>query len=113
MAPIRALIVDDSSVMRNIIDRTLLQAGLELEMVYEASTGNEALELLQKRQVHLILSEINLPSMDGLEFLNQPTPGHDTPIVAPSHQSQQCCIGPFRGSGQTVLPLTWAVRACR
>jgi two-component system chemotaxis response regulator CheY len=71
MAPIRALIVDDSSVMRKIIDRTLRQAGLELETVYEASTGSEALELLQNRQVHLILSDINMPSMDGLEFLNQ------------------------------------------
>lgn len=71
MAPIRALIVDDSSVMRKIIDRTLRQAGLELETVYEASTGSEALELLQSRQVHLILSDINMPSMDGLEFLNQ------------------------------------------
>ena len=38
MAPIRALIVDDSSVMRKIIDRTLRQAGLELETVYEASS---------------------------------------------------------------------------
>lgn len=71
MGQIRALIVDDSSVMRKIVERTLRQAGLELEAVYEASSGNEALELLQNRNVHLILSDINMPSMDGLEFLNQ------------------------------------------
>ena len=71
MGQIRALIVDDSSVMRKIIERTLRQAGLELETVYEASSGSEALELLQNQQVHLILSDINMPSMDGLEFLNQ------------------------------------------
>ncbi len=71
MAHIRALILDDSSVMRKIITRTLRQAGLELETVYEASTGVEALELLQDRQVHLILSDINMPAMDGLEFLSQ------------------------------------------
>ena len=71
MAHIRALILDDSSVMRKIIARTLRQAGLELETVYEASSGIEALELLQERQVHLILSDINMPSMDGLQFLNQ------------------------------------------
>jgi len=71
MAHIRALILDDSSVMRKIIARTLRQAGLELETVYEAASGIEALELLQERQVHLILSDINMPSMDGLQFLNQ------------------------------------------
>jgi two-component system, chemotaxis family, chemotaxis protein CheY len=71
MGQIRALIVDDSSVMRKIVERTLRQAGLELEVVYEASSGTEALELLQTRQVHLILSDINMPSMDGLQFLNQ------------------------------------------
>ncbi len=63
--------MDDSLVMRKIIERTLRQAGLELEAVYEASSGGEALEILQSRQVHLILSDINMPSMDGLEFLNQ------------------------------------------
>jgi two-component system, chemotaxis family, chemotaxis protein CheY len=71
MAHIRALIVDDSSVMRKIIERTLRQAGLELETVYEAASGNEALDLLQNMQVHLILSDINMPSMDGLEFVSQ------------------------------------------
>lgn len=71
MSQIRALIVDDSSVMRKIVERTLRQAGLDLEVVYEASSGSEALEVLQSRQVHLILSDINMPSMDGLEFLNQ------------------------------------------
>ena len=71
MGQIRALIVDDSSVMRKIVERTLRQAGLDLEVVYEASSGSEALEVLQSRQVHLILSDINMPSMDGLEFLNQ------------------------------------------
>jgi len=71
MAHIRALILDDSSVMRKIIARTLRQAGLELETVYEAASGIQALELLQERQVHLILSDINMPSMDGLQFLNQ------------------------------------------
>lgn len=67
----RALIVDDSSVMRKIVERALRQAGLELELVLEASTGNEGLDLLQKQKVELILSDINMPSMDGLEFLRQ------------------------------------------
>ena len=71
MAKISALIVDDSSVMRKIIERALRHAGLALEEVFEASCGSEALEVLRRRRVDLILSDINMPQMDGLEFLRQ------------------------------------------
>lgn len=71
MAGIRVLIVDDSSVMRKIVERALRQAELELEAVFEAGNGNEGLDLLTSKQVELILSDINMPSMDGLEFLRQ------------------------------------------
>ena len=71
MAGIRALIVDDSGVMRKIVERSLRQAGLELSEVWEASNGLEALALLQEKTPDLILSDINIPSMDGLEFVRQ------------------------------------------
>jgi len=56
MSEIRTLIVDDSSVMRKIVERSLRQSGLEM---------------LRAKQVDLILSDINMPSMDGLEFVRQ------------------------------------------
>ena len=71
MAGINVLIVDDSSVMRKIVERALRQADLELDTVYEAGNGVEGLDLLSSKQVHLVLSDINMPSMDGLEFLRQ------------------------------------------
>lgn len=71
MSEIRTLIVDDSSVMRKIVERSLRQAGLNLAAVLEAGGGTEGLEVLKARQVDLILSDINMPSMDGLEFLRQ------------------------------------------
>ena len=71
MSAIRALIVDDSSVMRKIVERSLRQAGLSALVVYEAGSGTDGLELLKSKQVDLILSDINMPSMDGLEFLRQ------------------------------------------
>ena len=71
MSEIRTLIVDDSSVMRKIVERALRQAGLELMVVHEAGNGNEGLELLKAKPVDLILSDINMPAMDGLEFLRQ------------------------------------------
>lgn len=63
------LIVDDSSTMRKIVTRCLRQAGLDFENIFEAGDGQEALQALQKETVHLVLSDINMPNMDGLSFL--------------------------------------------
>jgi two-component system chemotaxis response regulator CheY len=71
MREIRALIVDDSSVMRKIVERSLRQAGVEPLVVLEAGSGVEGLEVLKSTQVDLILSDINMPAMDGLEFIRQ------------------------------------------
>ncbi len=69
MKKLKVLIVDDSSVMRKIVERALRQAGLELTEVLEASNGAEALAQVQKGSLDMILSDINMPVMDGLEFL--------------------------------------------
>ena len=71
MSEIRTLIVDDSSVMRKIVERTLRQAGLDPMIVHEAGSGTEGLDVLKAQRVDLIVSDINMPSMDGLEFLRQ------------------------------------------
>lgn len=67
----RALIVDDSAVMRKIVERSLRQAGLDPLLVREAGTGVEGLEVLRAGGVDLILTDINMPAMDGLEFVRQ------------------------------------------
>jgi two-component system chemotaxis response regulator CheY len=69
MENIRALIVDDSSVMRKIVERSLRQAGLSLAQVLEAGNGAEALVAVRANKVDLILCDINMPVMDGLEFV--------------------------------------------
>jgi len=66
---LKVLIVDDSSVMRKIVERSLRQAGLDLGEVLEAGNGAEALMEVQKGSLDLILSDINMPAVDGLEFL--------------------------------------------
>jgi two-component system chemotaxis response regulator CheY len=63
------LIVDDSAAIRKILQRVLIQAEIPLGKVYEAGDGKEALETLEKDQVGLVLSDINMPNMDGLELL--------------------------------------------
>jgi len=71
MNKIRALIVDDSSVMRKIVERSLRQSGLGISAVLEAGNGAEALAVLAENRVDLILCDINMPVMDGLELVKR------------------------------------------
>ncbi len=71
MREVHTLIVDDSSVMRKIVERSLRQAGIGEMVVHEAGNGIEALEKLRGAKMDLILSDINMPAMDGLELLRQ------------------------------------------
>lgn len=65
------LLVDDSSTMRKIIGRSLRQAGISFDEIFEASDGLEALEILEKESVTIVLSDINMPNMDGISFLRE------------------------------------------
>ncbi len=72
----RALIVDDSSLMRKMVERAIGQAGFKLDQVLQAANGEEALQILRLEEaagtkIELIVSDINMPVMDGLQFLEQ------------------------------------------
>ena len=69
--PLDVLIVDDSAAIRKILQRVLQQSELVLGKVVEAADGREALEALKTQKVGLILSDINMPNMDGLQLLGQ------------------------------------------
>jgi len=63
------LIVDDSSTIRKIIGRSLRQSGLGVGEIYEAGNGQEALVALESQSVEVILTDINMPVMDGIQLL--------------------------------------------
>lgn len=65
------MIVDDSAAIRKILHRVLVQAEIPLGKVREAADGREALEMLKAERVGLILSDINMPNMDGIELLGK------------------------------------------
>ena len=65
------LIVDDSAMMRKIVLRALTLAGLEFQTVHEAANGSDALQTLQETTVELIMCDINMPIMSGLEMLEK------------------------------------------
>lgn len=66
---IRVLIVDDSSVMRAFIRRIIVLSGMEEAEFLEASNGYEALRLLREQWVDVVLTDINMPEMDGEELV--------------------------------------------
>jgi len=63
------LVVDDSAAIRKILQRVLRQTGMAIGTIYEAGDGQEAITLLETNRVDLILSDINMPRMDGLQLL--------------------------------------------
>ncbi len=70
--PVNVLIVDDSAVMRKILERSLRQTQAEIGKVLEAGDGVEALQVLGSQDgVNIVFSDVNMPNMDGLEFLRQ------------------------------------------
>lgn len=83
-----ALVVDDSSTIRKIVGRTLLQAGFE---VVEAGNGQEALAALARHTVSIIVTDYNMPVMDGLEFVRgvrQTAKDRGTPMIFLTTESE-------------------------
>lgn len=79
----KVLIIDDSGVMRKIIQRNILQAGLLVDQFVEAGDGQEGLEKVsQNNDLDLILCDWNMPNMTGIEFVKSlRSAGRQTPVV--------------------------------
>lgn len=60
------LIVDDARSMRSLVAMTLRGAGYE---VIEASDGQEAVGKIDGQKVHMLLTDLNMPNMDGIELI--------------------------------------------
>lgn len=68
---INILVVDDSKIIRGVISKTLHLSGIEIGRIYEAGNGKEALEILKNNWVDLILTDINMPEMNGVELIDE------------------------------------------
>src|SRR5438128_1117754 len=67
----RVLIADDSPVMRSFVRRVIELSGFELSDCFEVNNGDEALALLRTEWVDAILTDINMPVVDGEEFVRR------------------------------------------
>jgi two-component system, chemotaxis family, chemotaxis protein CheY len=64
------LIVDDSKTIRSILSKTLGLTRLAINQIFEAGNGKEALECLQENWIDLVLTDLNMPVMSGIELID-------------------------------------------
>ncbi len=67
----RVLIVDDSKAMRTFVRRVIELSGIEMSACFQAANGGEALDLLRREWVDVVLTDINMPEVDGEEFIRR------------------------------------------
>ncbi len=100
------LIVDDSASLRQVVNIALSSAGYE---VLEACDGVDALSKLDGRKVHLIISDVNMPNMNGIELVRQVKAKAEykfTPIIMLTTESQ----ADMKAQGQAAGARAWVVK---
>lgn len=100
------LVVDDSSSVRQVVGIALKSAGYD---VIEASDGKDALGKLNGQKVHLIISDVNMPNMDGITFVKEvkKLPNYKfTPIIMLTTESQES----KKAEGQAAGAKAWVVK---
>jgi two-component system, chemotaxis family, chemotaxis protein CheY len=65
------LVVDDSRTMRMVIIKTIKACGFQVGQFFEAANGNEALDALKNDWVDLVITDYNMPDMDGLTLISE------------------------------------------
>ncbi|MFL5765037.1 MAG: response regulator [Bacteroidia bacterium] len=95
------LIVDDSESIRELVGMTLETAGYH---VSKGSDGRNALLLLDGRDIDLIITDLNMPNMDGIEYLKEVRKSENyssTPVLVLTTESQQSKKDEAKASGAT------------
>ena len=97
------MIVDDSATMRKIVMRTVRMSGLDFDRTEEAGNGVEAIEKLKESPVDIILCDVNMPEMNGIDMVKKvrseiPTCSQ-TKIIMVSTESSQELIDDLLASG--------------
>lgn len=100
------LVVDDSASLRQVVSIALKGAGYD---VIEATDGKDALGKLDGRKVGLVISDVNMPNMDGITFVKEmkKLPAYKfTPVVMLTTESQEA----KKAEGQAAGAKAWMVK---
>jgi len=100
------MIVDDSASLRQVVGIALKGAGYD---VIEGSDGRDALSKLSGQKIHLIISDVNMPNMDGISFVKalKQLPSYKfTPVIMLTTESQDS----KKQEGQAAGAKAWVVK---
>lgn len=100
------LIVDDSASLRQVVSIALQGAGYD---VLEACDGRDALTKLDGRKLHLIISDVNMPNMDGISFVREAKKKPDyrfTPVIMLTTEGNE----DKKREGQAAGAKAWVVK---
>lgn len=98
----RVLVVDDSKIMRTMVIRCLKMSQFQVASVLEAGDGTEALGLLSRESVDLVLSDLHMPTMDGVEMvarMRERPATSSIPVVMVSSQRDEAVESKLRTLG--------------
>ena len=96
------LIVDDSVLMRTALKRTIDMVGIETESISEAGNGLEALAVLESKPIDLILTDLNMPEMNGVELvhcLKEKSEYKNIPVIVITTESNVLRIEDLQAEG--------------
>lgn len=91
---LKVLVVDDSPVMRSMVARSLQLSGVDVASVHQAGNGQEALEILHAEWIDIMLCDVNMPTMNGLELVERMAAkgsGTRVPVVMISSLRDPAC----------------------
>lgn len=100
------MVVDDSASLRQVVALTLKTAGYD---VVEACDGKDALIKLDGRKLHLIISDVNMPNLDGIGFVKEAKKKPDyryTPVIMLTTENQEA----KKREGQAAGAKAWVVK---
>lgn len=98
----KILIVDDSALTRKIVRRVIEMTQMDVSEFFDAENGEEALKILKHTNVDLVLSDLNMPNMSGVEMVHQMKNTPDTksiPVVIISTESKTARIRELLAEG--------------
>jgi len=96
------LIVDDSFPMRAVIKKVIKASGFDIGELLEAGNGKEALQLMDQQWLDLVLTDYNMPDMNGLELLKAMKASDtlaDIPVVIVTTEGSEPRVEEFRSQG--------------
>ena len=96
------LIADDSAIVRTMVRKALIMAGLDLGQVHEAANGKEALAILKQTWIDVVFADINMPEMSGAELVRSMKADPalaGTPVVVVSSEQTQARIDEMKRWG--------------